>query len=164
MKIYIINPDTQRPVTIGEWRNDADPVRASLIAIETAEGAPLLVLRKSYLPELMNFGDAQKACADYVDNSLPDKTFRCPTRKECIDLYDARFEGLDEAVKLTGGDFAADYKYHWTCERDKDPRFFAYNAWYSNGTLGCMFNYYMYSANLALPVTLLDMSEANLNS
>ena len=161
MKIYIINPDTQKPVTIDEWRNDADPVRASLIAIETAEGAPLLVLCKSYLPEPMNFGDAQKACADYVDNSLPDKTFRCPTRKECIDLYDARFEGLDEAVKLTGGDFAADYKYHWTCERDKDPRYNAYGAWYSHGTGGFMSNNSMYSTGLALPVTLLDVREAN---
>ena len=161
MKIYIINPDTQKPVTIDEWRNDADPVRASLIAIETAEGAPLLVLRKSYLPEPMNFGDAQKACADYVDTSLPDKTFRCPTRKECIDLYDARFEGLDEAVKLTGGDFAADFKYHWTCERDKDSRYYAYYAWISNGTAGCMGSNNMYSAYLALPVTLLDVREAN---
>jgi len=161
MKIYIINPDTHKPVTIDEWRNDADPVRASLIAIETAEGAPLLVLRKSYLPELMNFGDAQKACADYVDTSLPDKTFRCPTRKECIDLYDARFEGLDEAVKLTGGDFAANYKYHWTCERDKDPRYSAHNAWYSHGIYGYMSNFNMYYSNLALPVTLLDVREVN---
>lgn len=161
MKIYIINPDTQRPVTIGEWRNDADPVRASLIAIETAEGAPLLVLCKSYLPKPMNFGDAQKACADYVDNSLPNKTFRCPTRKECIDLYDARFEGLDEAIKLTGGDFAADYKYHWTCERDKDPRYGACGAWSSNGTYGCMAYYVMCITLLALPVTLLDVREAN---
>ena len=161
MKIYIINPDTQKPVTIDEWRNDANPVRASLIAIETAEGAPLLVLRKSYLPEPMNFGDAQKACADYVDTSLPDKTFRCPTRKECIDLYDARFEGLDEAVKLTGGDFAADFKYHWTCERDKDPRYNANHAWCSYGTYGCMYGNYMCNTLLALPVTLLDVREAN---
>ena len=161
MKIYIINPDTQKPVTIDEWRNDADPVRASLIAIETAEGAPLLVLRKSYLPELMNFGNAQKACADYVDTSLPGKTFRCPTRKECIDLYDARFEGLDEAVKLTGGDFAVNFKYHWTCERDKDPRCNASDAWYSGGTYGYMGNFNMYGTYLALPVTLLDVREAN---
>jgi hypothetical protein len=164
MKIYIINPDTHKPVTIDEWRNDDNPLRAFLLAIETAEGAPLLVMRKSYLPEPMDFGDAQKACADYVDNSLPNKTFRCPTRKECIDLYDARFEGLDEAVKLTGGDFAADYKYHWTCERDKDPRCGASYAWYSGGSSGYMGSYNMYGTYLALPVTLLDMSEANPNS
>ena len=164
MKIYIINPDTHKPVTIDEWRNDDNPLRAFLLAIETAEGAPLLVMRKSYLPESMNFDDTQKACADYVDSSLPNKTFRCPTRKECIDLYDARFEGLDEAVKLTGGDFAVNYKYHWTCDRDKDPRYYASNAWFSNGTSGCMNYSAMYGANLALPVTLLDMSEANLNS
>ena len=52
-------------------------------------------------------------------------TFRCPTRKECIDLYDARFQGLDEAVKLTGGDFCnrTDGNWFWTAERDADPRY-----------------------------------------
>ena len=36
------------------------------------------------------------------------------------------------------------------------------NAWYSNGGYGCLGNYSMYVSNLALPVALLDVSEANI--
>ena len=154
MKTYIINPDNNKPVPIEDWRKDENPTRAQLLAVETDDGH-LLVLSKSYLPGLHEFDEAQKAAADF--KPLEGVTFRCPTRKECIDLYDARFQGLDEAIKLTGGDFCSrtDGNWFWTAERDADPRSSAYTAWIFNGTNGTLNNFSVYSAYRCQAVTLL---------
>lgn len=153
MKTYIINPDNNKPVPIEDWRKDKNPTRAQLLAVETDDGH-LLVLSKSYLPGLHEFDEAQKTAADF--EPLEGVTFRCPTRKECIDLYDARFQGLDEAVKLTGGDFCnrTDSNWFWTAERDADPRY-ASNAWYFGGSSGTLSNAYVNFANRCQAVTLL---------
>lgn len=153
MKTYIINPDNNKPVHIEDWRKDENPTRAQLLAVETDDGH-LLVLSKSYLPGLHEFDEAQKTAADF--KPLEGVTFRCPTRKECIDLYDARFQGLDEAVKLTGGDFCnrMDGNWFWTAERDADPRY-ATNAWYFGGTNGNLNSYNVNDANRCQAVTLL---------
>ena len=154
MKTYIINPDNNKPVPIEDWRKDENPTRAQLLAVETDDGH-LLVLSKSYLPGLHEFDEAQKAAADF--KPLEGVTFRCLTRKECIDLYDARFQGLDEAVKLTGGDFCnrTDGNWFWTAERDADPRLNAANAWNFNGSYGYLGSIGVYSAFRCQAVTLL---------
>ena len=153
MKTYIINPDNNKPVPIEDWRKDENPTRAQLLAVETDDGH-LLVLSKSYLPGLHEFDEAQKAAADF--KPLEGVTFRCPTRKECIDLYDARFQGLDEAVKLTGGDFCnrTDGNWFWTAERDADPRY-ANGAWFFYGNGGTLNTITVYSAGRCQAVTLL---------
>ena len=154
MKTYIINPDNNKPVPIEDWRKDENPTRAQLLAVETDDGH-LLVLSKSYLPGLHEFDEAQKTAAEF--KPLEGVTFRCPTRKECIDLYDARFQGLDEAVKLTGGDFCnrTDGNWFWTAERDADPRY-ATIAWFFSGNSGTLYHYrYVSSANRCQAVTLL---------
>ena len=151
MKTYIINPDNNKPVTIDEWSKEANPTRAQLLALETEDGH-LLVMSKSYLPGDHTFEEAQKVCAEF--KPIDGITFRCPTRKECIDIYDARFQGLDEAIKLTGGDYAKRGRYHWTGDRDADPDYADY-AWYSGGNYGCLDSSGMYDTSLALPVALL---------
>ena len=161
MKTYVINPDTQKPVSLEEWAKDADPTRAELLLVDTGEKR--ILLRKAFLPEgEVDFEKAQQLCAAY--KPFPDSpfTFRAPTRKECIDLYDARFVGgLDEAVKLTGGDYGRKGKWFWTCERDADPAY-AYNAWYSYGSNGYLSNGNLGNTRVALPVALLTTSEASL--
>lgn len=153
MKTYIINPDNNKPVPIEDWRKDKNPIRAQLLAVETDDGH-LLVISKSYLPGLHEFDEAQKAAADF--KPLEGVTFRCPTRKECIDLYDARFQGLDEAVKLTGGDFCnrTDGNWFWTAERDADPRY-ASTAWFFSGIYGTLYINYVTGAYRCQAVTLL---------
>ena len=152
MKTYIVNPDNNKLVPIEDWRKDPDPKRAQLLAIETDDDH-LLLLSKSYLPcGEVDWEEAQKACAEF--KPMEGITFRCPTRKECIDLYDARFQGLDEALELTDGNFAhnPDGNWYWTAERDADPKY-ASVAWCSVG--GCMYYSSVCSTYLALPVTLL---------
>ena len=154
MKTYIINPDTNKPVSIEDWRKDEDPTRAEILLIETDNYK--LLMRKSYLPGERTFGEAQKACATFHPEGMDGITFRCPTRKECIDIYDARhIGGLDKAIKLTGGDYATRGRYHWTCEKDVDPNY-AYHAWCSLGNYGSMYNGNLYYTGLALPVALLS--------
>jgi len=161
MKTYVINPDTQKPVSIEEWAKDADPTRAQLLLVDTGEKR--ILVRKAFLPEgEVDFNRAQELCAAYRPFPESPFTFRAPTRKECIDLYDARFlGGLDEAVRLTGGDYGCKGKWFWTCERDADPAY-SESAWYSNGFSGCLYSYHLYGTYLALPVALLTTSEASL--
>ena len=161
MKTYIINPDTQKPVSIEEWAKDADPTRAQLLLVDTGEKR--ILVRKAFLPEgEVDFDRAQELCAAYRPFPESPFTFRAPTRKECVDLYDARFlGGLDEAVRLTGGDYGRKGKWFWTCERDADPDF-AGVAWYSSGSSGGLYGGNLYGAYLALPVALLTTSEASL--
>lgn len=156
MEIYIINPDNGQPVSIQDWQKEEEPARARLLSIETDDGH-MLIMSKKYLDGSYDFESAQKACEAFTPEELKGSgiTFRCPTRKECIDMYDARFQGLDEAIRLTGGDFAKRGIRHWTCERDADPRYYAYSAWFSIGNNGCANNTSMYNASGAVPVALL---------
>jgi hypothetical protein len=161
MKTYVINPDTQKPVSLEEWAKDADPTRAQLLLVDTGEKR--ILVRKAFLPEgEVDFNRAQELCAAYRPFPESPFTFRAPTRKECIDLYDARFlGGLDEAVRLTGGDYGRKGKWFWTCERDADPAY-SESAWYSGGSSGGWSSNAMYDSNLALPVALLTTSEASI--
>lgn len=156
MKTYIINPDTQKPVSIEEWAKDADPTRAQLLLVDTGEKR--MLVRKSFFPGEYNFKDAQEIAAAYKPFPESPFAFRCPTRKESLDLYDARFVGgLDKAVKLTGGNFCCDPddNWFWTCETDVDPRTNATNGWYFNGYGGALGYINVDYANRCQAVTLL---------
>lgn len=161
MKTYIINPDTQKPVPVEEWAKDTDPTRAELLLVDTGEKR--ILMRKAFLPcGEVKFDKAQEECAAYKPFPESPFTFRAPTRKETLDLYDARFlGGLDEAVRLTGGDFGKSGRWYWTCEKDADPDC-DYGAWYSLGSVGCLDGSYLYSTYRALPVALLTTSEASI--
>lgn len=154
MQIYIINPDTNKPVSIEDWLKSDDPTRAQLLAIEAVFGN-LLIMSKSYLPGEHTFDEAQKACASF--HPMEGIPFRAPSRKECIDIYDARFQGLDEAIKLTGGDYAKRGN-HWTGDRDTDPNY-ANGAWCCYGRV-CGLRYSnVCNFNLALPVAAIDWAD-----
>lgn len=156
MKTYIINPDTQKPVPIEEWAKDADPTRAQLLLVDTGEKR--MLVRKSFFPGEHNFKDAQEIAAAYKPFPESPFAFRCPTRKESLDLYDARFlGGLDEAVKLTGGNFCCDPddNWFWTCEMDVNPRYSANSGWYFIGNYGTLNNSGVNGANRCQAVTLL---------
>ena len=151
MDIYIINPDNLEPIPVEEWKKESDPTKAKFVAIRVNGG--VLLIRKEYLPGSYEFEEAQKACADLAP--IYNDHFRCPTRKECIDIYDARFQGLDEALELVGGDPISGY--FWTCERDMDPRSIVSSAWFFYGTHGNLTINNVYSAYKARAVALLSV-------
>ena len=152
MKVYIINPDNNQPVTIEKWRKDADPTRARLLAIENDEGRTLL-MSKSLNGDNLTFDQAQEAAAAFKPEGLESLTFRCPTRKECCDIWDARDQGLDEAIELTGGDRIEGW--YWTSERWLSRRFNAGSGWYFYGSNGSLYANHVNFAYRVQAVTLL---------
>ena len=151
MKVYIINPDNGKAVSVEEWRKDAKPTRAHILAIDDERGHTLLMSKK-YLRGLYDFEEAKKACSEFIVAELGNSniTFRCPSKKESAELYDALSQGLHEAIELTGGNFGKPGKIHWTCEQDHDPRYLAAVAWCEFGGL----NNSIYSTFSVLPVAI----------
>lgn len=151
MEIYVINPDNNKPVSVEEWKKESDPTRAEFVAISVTGG--ILVIKKKRLPGNYTFEEAEKACADL--DPFCGAAFRSPTRKECIDIYDARFQGLDEAIELVGGD-PIKRGWIWTCERDTDPEYYVNSAWFFSGNNGYLYVINVNSTIQVGAVTLLS--------
>lgn len=140
--IYI--PDAQRDlIPVDEWVKREDSTAAQTVVLVTDFGA--LEIAKEDLPGQFNFEGAQKAAAEYRDG------FRCPTRHEVIEMYDARFRRLDEALAKIGGQPIND-GWRWTSEADPDPEYYSYNAFIYSGFGGCVGNYYKYGTHSVRPV------------
>lgn len=122
--IYI--PDENRKLhPLDEWMQRAHPETARTVVLVTDSG--MLEIAKKDLPGEFKFKVAQKAAAKYREG------FRCATRHEAIEMYDARFRGLDEAFKKIGGKPATNV--YWTSEADPDPEYNSYSAFiYIGGT------------------------------
>lgn len=119
--ISIIDPATGRPVSLEDWKKVENPTSAEKVLIETDELAPFCV-SKTRIEERKTWPEAVEAGA--------------PTRAQAIAIYDARPAGLDEALKLIGGDEAVEVT--WTCDEDKDPNY-ATSAWSVSLNLGSVY-------------------------
>ena len=64
---------------------------------------------------------------------------------------------INRALNAIGGSAISNVSYIWSASR-----FNANTAWHSNGSGGYLSNYGVYGSGLALPVALLDVSEANI--
>ena len=151
MDIYVINPDNNNLVPVEEWNKESDPTRAEFVAISVTGG--ILVIKKKRIPDSYTFEEAEKACADL--DPFCGAAFRSPTRKECIDIYDARFQGLDETLDLVGGDPIRGPL--WTCELDADPGYNVHYAWILYSTSGFLYTNPVYYAHRCQAVTLLSI-------
>lgn len=120
-----------------------DPTAAQAVVLVTDFG--MLEIAKGDLPGGFNFEGAQKAAAEYR------KGFRCPTRHEAIEMYDARFRGLDEALKKIGGKPITTIG--WTSEADPDPEYNSYYAFVYGGFTGYVFSNYKYITLAVRPVS-----------
>lgn len=129
--------------TLDEWLQQAHPETAQTVVLVTDRG--MLEIAKEDLPGEFNFDGAQKAAAEYREG------FRCPTRHEAIEMYDARFRGLDEAFKKIGGEPATTIG--WTSEADPDPEYYSYSAFVYYGYTGYVHYYTKYSTYAVRPVS-----------
>ena len=129
--------------TLDEWLQQAHPETAQTVVLVTDRG--MLEIAKEDLPGEFNFDGAQKAAAEYREG------FRCPTRHEAIEMYDARFRGLDEAFKKIGGEPATTIS--WTSEADPDPEYSSNYAFIYNGSTGSVFGNNEYGTNAVRPVS-----------
>ena len=158
METFVINPDTHKPVSVAEWAKEKNPKRAELLLLKT-EGYSLIIAKNCF-DGYFTFEEAQKKASEYKPEGLESLTFRCPTRKECIDLYDARFVGgLDDALKLVGGDAMSGTI--WTSDVDVDPwfarRYGANGAWIFGSAYGSLNGYGVHGAYRCRACTLLTI-------
>ena len=140
--IYI--PDENRELhPLDEWMKREDPTTAQTVVLVTDSGT--LEIAKEDLPGEFNLEGAQKAAAEYREG------FHCATRHEAIEMYDARFRGLDEAFEKIGGKPATNV--YWTSEADPDPEYSSYRAFVYDGGTGSMVNNSKYGTNAVRPVS-----------
>ena len=126
LSILIVNPDTNVPVSIEDWKKEADPTRAEWVVIATDELKPFKLHKKLAADgKSLSFKDALEA-----GNTL--------TRAQGLALYNAKYNGLREALELIGGDPVRGLV--WTCEADDDPQYNAAYAWYVG-----LYNGYVYN-------------------
>lgn len=129
--------------TLDEWLQQAHPETAQTVVLVTDRG--MLEIAKEDLPGEFNFDGAQKAAAEYREG------FRCPTRHEAIEMYDARFRGLDEAFKKIGGEPATTIG--WTSEADPDPEYNSNLAFIYSGYTGYVNGNSKYRTGAVRPVS-----------
>lgn len=139
--IFIVNPLTGEFVLPEEWANNANPTSADVIAIERTDGTGILLgkrlARKDGEIVSANWNEARKLAAEFTSIGKVDapEGFRLPDRRECLDIYDARFQGLDKALELIGGD-PVDGRWIWTDDEDPDPEYNSYTAFFFYGHTG----------------------------
>lgn len=141
--IYIIDPSTEQPVLLEEWRKAEDPTTANKILIVSDEIAPFTLDKNPATEKDVTFDDAVKA-AKFFGWSIG-------TRAQWIAVYEAiHTAGLNAALEMIGGK-PIEWKWYWTEEKDSDQSY-AYGAWIFNGYGGSVHDgnvrFYAYAARV----------------
>lgn len=149
MTIYIIDPRNGHFCTIDQWRKEPDPTIAELVCISGSMTGHIL-MHKNLLRDENGIIKCtwDKAC-ELVEHLEIASTL--PTRHQCIDIYDARFCGLDEALELIGGDPLTDY-WTWTGDEDPDPEYDSNYAFIFYGDSGHVTNSDKYDMPAVRPI------------
>lgn len=133
MTIYIIDPRNGHLCTIEEWRKEPDPTIAELVCISGSMTGHILMHKKLLRDENGIIKCTWDKACELVEHLEIASTL--PTCHQCIDIYNARFCGLDEALRLIGGDPLTGY-WIWTGEEDPDPECYSNYAFFFNGDGG----------------------------
>lgn len=154
--IAIVNPDNGEIVPVDEWKKEQNPTRASVVCLNIG-GRVWLAIAKCNADggKEHNFDEANDIASKVTFNGCDGATFRLPTRHECVDIYDARFVGLDDALSLIGGDPLT--RWFWTCESDTDPECNATNAFIFGGVYGGLGTNNKYNSSTVRPVSAFEI-------
>lgn len=176
-RIFIVEPMTGNLLTAEEWKNKAEDVKTAFeIVIVPGDGSQAFLITKKTICEAP-WKKAREAAQQFTvsnNGEVVHKGFDLPTRKQWIDIREARACGLDQVLELIGGDkLLRDLRrgeLFWTSEvwvqagtsaedyeKEKEN---ANGAWCSYGNYGCCSNSSMYSSNLALPLLLYNFRES----
>ncbi|MGM9763338.1 MAG: hypothetical protein ACI3ZQ_04900 [Candidatus Cryptobacteroides sp.] len=149
LTVGIVNPDTNDIISIDEWKQDAKTTqRAEFVAVFDEVLQYGLIVAKNPSKSEMIFAEAQQYAASVMFRGKP---CRCPSRSECVFLYDARFAGMDAALKLIGGKPFTEWA--WTCEQDTDPEYSQHYAFVFYGNNGSVNNNDKYLTDTVRPVS-----------
>lgn len=154
--IAIVNPDNGEIVPVDEWRKEQNPTRASVVCLNIG-GRVWLAIAKCNADggKEHNFDEANDIASKVTFDGCDGATFRLPTRHECVDMYDARFAGLDAALSLIGGDPLT--RWFWTCESDTDPEYSATDAFFFLGDIGGLYSYTKCTSYTVRPVSAFEI-------
>lgn len=120
MTIYIIDSRNGHLRTIEQWRKEPDPTIAELVCISGSMTGHILMHKKLLRDENGIIKCTWDKACELVEHLEISSTL--PTRHQCIDIYDARFCGLDDALRLIGGDpLTSDWI--WTGDEDTEPEY-----------------------------------------
>ena len=119
ISIQIINPDTNAPVSMEDWKKESDPTRAEWILIQSDQVKPFLIHKKvPNKAHSLKFDQAIKA-----GNAL--------TRARAVIIHEARnTTKINQALLTIGGDLIGGW--FWTNEPDTDPNNDGTDAWAVN--------------------------------
>ena len=160
MKVFIVNPSNASLVPVEDWKKVEDPKAANLVAISYDNGN-ILYISKNRSKEEMPWPDAMKYAEGFKSPEVS-LSFRAPTRRESLDMADAKDLGIMDALELIGGN-ALDSGGYWTCERISHwlaARFDAAGARYYYGDGGDIGSGYFYVGLTVVPVALYTPSES----
>lgn len=176
-RIFIVEPMTGKLLTAEEWKNKAEDVKTAFeIVIVPGDSSQAFLITKKTICEAP-WEKAREAAQQFTvsnNGEVVHKGFDLPTRKQWIDIREARSCGLDQVLKLIGGDkLLKDLRngeWFWTSEvwvpagtsaedyeKEKES---AIGAWFSLGFFGYAFNHSMYGSSLALPLLLYTFRES----
>ena len=132
--VMIVTPDDGSLVEVDAWKKDKDPERALLVAIIRNETNEILLVSKALTEKNYEFDEAQTIAS--FTGGLEGVPFRCPTRREVLDIFDAELDGFDEAVRLIAGGNDWYNTWGWTCEKPRwwAERYNVYIAWIFDGS------------------------------
>ena len=102
--LYVFNPDSLTFVPAEWWLEQDDPTRAQLVGIKTQRG--MLVLEKKNLGD-HSFAKAQEVARNHKVKNF-DHEFRCPTRRDVLDIQDAIDDGLHDLFSAIGVEITVD--------------------------------------------------------
>lgn len=154
LRISIVNPANGALVAVDEWAKEKNPKAARLIAISYDNGN-VLYISKNGSEEDMEWPKAMEYAEGFKvpEINIP---FRAPTRREALDMADAKDCGIMEALELVGGN-ALNSGGYWTCEKVSNWLAARYNtagAWIYYGSGGYISYYYFCNGFTVVPVAL----------
>ena len=167
-RIFIVEPMTGKLLTVEEWKNRAEK-KAVFIVIVPGDGSHAFAMANHDIGEYpwKKAKEMVGAMSDTLNNE-PFAEWDLPTRKQWIDIREARACGLDQVLEMTGGEkLLRDFRcgeWFWTSdvwvpvgtsaedyEKKKEN---ASGAWCSSGNSGCAGNGNVCGSYLALPLLL----------
>lgn len=176
IRIFIVEPETGNLLTAEEWKNKAEDVKqAQFVVVVPGDGSQAFAIAKKTLGKFP-WKEASKEAAALTDtlNNEPFAEWGLPTRKQWIDIREARSCGLDQVLELIGGkQLLKDLRngeWFWTSEvwvragtsaedyeKEKEN---ADLAWYSYGGVGFCVSVNLCFSILALPLLLYNFRES----
>lgn len=158
LRISIVNPANGALVAVDEWAKEKNPKAARLIAISYDNGN-VLYISKDRSEEEMEWPKAMEYAEGFTvpEINIP---FRAPSRREALDMADAKDCGIMEALELVGGN-ALDWGGYWTCEKVSNwlaARYSSASAWNYIGDYGYIGFGNFYYGLTVVPVALYSPS------